>query len=422
MFALLMTQVGQTIASYRLPRKLPMRQSSASLLALICFCAVAPSAQNSQPPPRKPDQHIIGTITAADPVSSHLTVKEDKAGTEYAISLEKTKTLLKVEPGAKDLKSATRITANDLAVGDRVDIRGFKAADSPTSLAAASVILMSARDLQQARQSEMNDWRQRGIAGTVTSIDAAGLKLNVNVRTPAGPKAVIVNASPGTQFTRYSPDTPKTPAPSKLADIQAGDQVRVLGNKTPDESAITAEKVYSGSFRTVAGTISAISAAGNEVTVTDLQTKQPVQVVLTADSSVRKLPPPLAMMLARRMNPNSRSAESTGDAGRDPGPKADEPQAASDNASAGSRPRSNRAAAARNGDVSQMIERLPKIAVSDLKPGDAVIVSGAAGNNKSQLVATNVIAGVEPIFQSAPPRQGRSPGGDWSLDMAIPAQ
>ena len=36
--------------------------------------------------------------------------------------------------------------------------------------------------------------------------------------------------------------------------------------------------------------------------------------------------------------------------------------------------------------------------------------------------ATNIIAGVEPIFQSAPPRRGRSPGGDWNLDTALPAQ
>jgi hypothetical protein len=78
--------------------------------------------------------------------------------------------------------------------------------------------------------------------------------------------------------------------------------------------------------------------------------------------------------------------------------------------------------AARSGDISQIIERLPKIAIADLKSGDAVVVSGAAGNDKSQLVATNIIAGVEPIFQSAPPRRGRSPGGDWNLDTALPAQ
>ena len=169
---------------------------------------------------------------------------------------------------------------------------------------------MSARDLQQAYQAEVNDWRQRGIAGTVSSVDAAGSKLNINVRTPDGAKPLVVGVSPETQFTRYSPASPKTPVPSKLADIQPGDQIRVLGNKTPDGSSVAAEKVYSGSFRTLAGTISSVSPGGNEITVTDLQTKQPVQIALTADSSIRKLPAPLAMMLARRINSNSRSAES----------------------------------------------------------------------------------------------------------------
>ncbi|MGI9073211.1 MAG: hypothetical protein ACR2JB_18300 [Bryobacteraceae bacterium] len=404
-----------------------MRQFLLTFLAFAFLRGSASPGQNAPVAPAKPDQHIVGTIAAADAASRHIAIKQDKTGTEYAISLEKTRTLLKVEPGAKDLKTATRITPNDLAVGDRVDIRGFKAADNPTSIAAASLILMSARDLQQARQAEANDWRQRGIAGTVTSVDTAGLKLNINVRTPAGPKPLVVDIPQGTQFTRYAPDNPKTPVPSKLADIQPGDQVRVLGNKTPDESAITAEKIYSGSFRTVAGSVSSIAPGGNEITVTDLQTKQAVQVVLTADSAIRKLPPPLAMMLARHVNPNFRSAESAANtatpAGSStPGAKAGEPQGAPEGVSAGSGGRSNKVVAAANGDVSQMIERLPKMAVSDLKPGDAVIVSGAAGADKSQLVATNVIAGVEPIFQSAPSRQGRSPGGDWSLDMAIPSQ
>jgi hypothetical protein len=404
-----------------------MRQLPAVFLAFASLWISGSLAQSRSSAPAKPDQHVIGTISAADPASRHITVKQDQTGTEYAISLEKARTLLKVEPGAKDLKAAARITANDLAMGDRVDVRGFKAADNPTSIAAASVILMSARDLQQARQAEMDDWRQRGIAGTATSIDTAGSKLNINVRTPAGPKPLVVDVSPETRFTRYSPDTPKTPVHSKLADIQPGDQVRVLGNKTPGESAIAAEKVYSGAFRTMAGTISSISPGGNEITVTDLQTKQPLQVVLTADSAIRKLRPPLAMMLARHVNPNFRSGEAASNtssppANPAPGARAGEPQGASEGDSSGSRLRSNKVAAAPNGDVSQMIERLPKISVSDLKPGDAVIVSGAAGTDKSQLMATNVIAGVEPIFQSAPSRQGRSPGGDWNLDVAIPNQ
>lgn len=398
-----------------------MRQLIATFLGAALLFASTSLAQNPASAGAKPDQHVLGTIITVDPASRRITVREDKTQTAYTISLEKTRTLLKVQPGAKDLKAAARITANDLAVGDRVDIRGYKVDDTPASIAAASVILMSARELQQAHQAEMNEWRQRGTAGTVTSIDAAGQKLTIKVRTADGPQSLIVDVPPVAQLTRYSPENPKTPVASKLGDIQPGDQVRVLGNKTADGSAITAEKVYSGSFRTVAGTISSIDAGGNEITVTDLQTKQPVHVVLTAESAVRKLPPQIAMMLARRLNPSLRSSESAGNTSSRPtgdpalGAKAGE-------AEGGSRSGSNGMPGARSGDVSQMIERLPKIALAELKPHDAVIVSGAAGADKSQLVATNIIAGVEPIFQSAPPRQGRSPGGDWNLDTAIPVQ
>jgi hypothetical protein len=68
-----------------------------------------------------------------------------------------------------------------------------------------------------------------------------------------------------------------------------------------------------------------------------------------------------------------------------------------------------------------MLERVPKISLAELKPGDAVVVSGVSlGADNSRLLATGIIAGVEPILQSAPTRQG-SVGGDWGLgEMAVP--
>ena len=69
----------------------------------------------------------------------------------------------------------------------------------------------------------------------------------------------------------------------------------------------------------------------------------------------------------------------------------------------------------RNGDLSQLLDRVPKISATDLKPGDAVMVAGTPiENDKSHLLATSVIAGVEPIFQAASPRQMQSLG-DWGL-------
>jgi hypothetical protein len=69
------------------------------------------------------------------------------------------------------------------------------------------------------------------------------------------------------------------------------------------------------------------------------------------------------------------------------------------------------------GDLGQMLERIPAISLSELKPGDALVVSGSpSGENKSTLLASNVLAGVEPIFQSASPRQAQSLG-DWGNSL-----
>jgi hypothetical protein len=64
-----------------------------------------------------------------------------------------------------------------------------------------------------------------------------------------------------------------------------------------------------------------------------------------------------------------------------------------------------------------MLDSQPKISATDLKNGDAVIVSGApVDSDKSHLMATNVIAGVEPIFQSAS-RQSQTLG-DWGAALS----
>jgi hypothetical protein len=398
----------------------------------------------NSPASAKPTEHVIGTVIAADPTTHTVTVKEDRSGTEHVILLANTRTLIKVPPGAKDLKTGTRITADDLAVGDRVDVRGSKPADDPEKIAARSVVLMSGRDLQQAHQAQAAEW-QHSTAGTVAAIDAAGGKIIVNVRSAEGPKQVSLETSPFTEFTRYSPESPASPASSQLADIQPGDQVRVIGDKSEDGATIKASKVYSGAFRTLNATVTAIGADGKSLTVKDLSSKKLVEITLTDQSSIRRLPPMVAAGLARRLNPSARGVAGTGSGnpsgggspqgGPTPGanaPPAGGPSQASGQGESGPAG-SNPGGAGRtgtggmrgngNGDISQMIDRLPKIAVADLKPGDALVISGvAAGAGNGQLVANNIIAGVEPILQSAPARQGgQATGGDWGLgEMTAP--
>jgi hypothetical protein len=397
------------------------------------------AAQDAQAPASaKPTEHVLGTVTAVDQAAHIITVKDDKTGAENKIQLANTRTLLKVAPGAKDLKTAARISANDLAVGDRVDVRGFKAADDPNAITARSVVLMSARDLEAAHQAEASAW-QHSTGGLVNSVDVAAGKLSITTRTPEGPKPVEVDASKDTQFTRYSPATPKTPVPSQLSEIKPGDQVRIIGQMNPENTAIAAQKIYSGAFRTIGGTVASVSPDGKEITLKAAGTNQPVEVSLNADSTVRKLPPEMALRLAMRLNPTYRATP----AGAEPASGTQVTNAPPYGAKAGEQSGGNggngawrgRAgggeaggpaggpARAGGGNLAAFLERVPPISVSDLKPGEAVIVAGVApGEDNSRLIATNVIAGAEPILRAAPPRNGQSQNLNWDLGMQAPAE
>ncbi len=394
------------------------------------FCAYS---QDAAAPAKQPLDHVLGAITAVDPSAHTVTVIEDKTGTSYTILLADTKSLLKVEPGAKDLTGAQRITADDLQVGDRVDARGKKT-DPPTTLNARGVVLMSARDLQKAHTEQAAAW-QHATAGTVSAVDATAGKITMTARTADGPKPITIETSKTTEYTRYSPDSPKTPTPSQFAQIQAGDQLRVIGDKSEDGATIKAQRVYTGAFRTLSATITSIAPDGKSLIVKDLATKKPIEISLNDDSAVRKLPPPMAMMLARRFNPSYKPPDgATTSAGGGGAPAAAGGGGAGAGGNGGGWARGSGGAGAaggapsagggmRSGDISQMLERVPKIPLTDLKPGDALVVSGVAlGADNAKLLATSLIGGVEPILQSAPQRQG-SVGGDWGLgggEMAAP--
>ncbi|MGC2658094.1 MAG: hypothetical protein WA324_08945, partial [Bryobacteraceae bacterium] len=266
-----------------------------------------PSALAQQTPSRTADR-VVGAITSVDASQGKMVVKEDQTGTPYNVSIANTKTILKVGPDLS-LKSATRLTAEQLAVGDRVSVRGHKPEGATDSIDAASVLVMTATAVEEVHQKEIADWKARGVSGVVDSIDPSGSDLIMTVRGTDGPKPVTVDLAKVSQYTRYSPENPKTPVESKAADIQAGDQVRVLGAKSDDGSTITAEKVYSGTFRTVVGTVVSVAPDGKTIVVNDLQTKKPLTVELTSDSAVRQMPLQMAMMLAHRLNPSARAAE-----------------------------------------------------------------------------------------------------------------
>jgi hypothetical protein len=344
----------------------------------------------------------LGTVTAI--AGNSLTLKTD-AGQEVVVSVPDGARILQLAPGSTDLKTAQTIALKDIAVGDRVLVSG-KAGDSAGSFAAVRVILMKSTDIAQKHETEQADWQKRGTGGIVSAVDPGTGTLTVTV----GAKKDAVTTSGKTQFRRYAGDSVKfeDAKPGTLAQIQPGDQLRVLGTKSEDGSSIQAEVVVSGSFKNLAGLITTIDAAKGTLTLKDLATKKTVTVTVTPNSNVKALPPEAAARFAARAKGVGAGAGAAGGGS---------PQAtgqAEASGSGGGRP--GGAGRSAGGDLSQLVSRLPNKTLADLKVGDAVmIVASQPDPGSATVTAVTLLSGVEPILAATPsggPAMTLSP---WNL-------
>jgi len=378
-------------ATLRASLMLPVMASSAWGTVLMAQAPAAPA----------PAARQLGTVTAIS--GDGLTLKTD-AGQQVTVTVASGAHILQLAPGSTDLKTAQPIELKDIAVGDRILASG-KAGDSAATFEASRVILMKSTDIAQKHQMEQADWQKRGTGGIVSAVDAGTGTLTVSV----GAKKIAVNTSSKTEFRRYAGDSVKfeDAKPGTLAQIQPGDQLRVLGTKSDDGSSIQAEEIVSGSFKNLAGLIASIDASKGTVTLKDLTTKKTVTVIVTANSNVRTLPPEAAARFAARAKgeaanaggagaPASQGGEAPGGAGRPGG----------GGRSAG-------------GDLSQLLGRLPNKTIADLKVGDAVmIVASQPDVGSATMTAVTLLSGVEPILQApGGPSMTLSP---WSLGQGAP--
>jgi hypothetical protein len=60
---------------------------------------------------------------------------------------------------------------------------------------------------------------------------------------------------------------------------------------------------------------------------------------------------------------------------------------------------------------------MPQLSLSELKKGDAVIVSSSKGPDPSSVTAFSFVAGVEPFLAAAPRTAGQVNLGSWNLDV-----
>ena len=378
-----------------------------------------PGPAQSSSPGAASSQSIrpIGVVTQLKPGA--FTLHTD-AGPELAVQLPDEVEGLRVPPGAKDLKAATKIAVTDISVGDRVLVRG-RVSEDQKSVLAASVIVMTQTDLAKAREAERAEWRRRGTGGLVKAVNAEAKEITISApNVPPTPgnltRPVVIAVAPNTALLRYAPDSVRfsDAKPSSFEEIKVGDQVRALGAKSEDGSRFAAEKLVSGSFRNIGATVVSFDAQNGAVTVKDLASSKPIVVRTNSDSRLHRLPPFLAQMIASFSSGGPLPAQAQGG-----GPGGWRGNAAPAGAQPERPPGGGPGGGPLNGspDFQQMLERAPALTLGELKPGDALIVVSTKGTNPSEVTAITVLAGVEPIL-AAQPRGGEQMDlGPWNMSM-----
>jgi Cu/Ag efflux protein CusF len=300
--------------------------------------------------------------------------------------------------------------------------------DDQKSIAAVAVIIMTKAELAQKHERDREEWKRRGMAGPVTAVNTETKEVTISTRTREGPKPVVVEMSEHVDFRRYAPDSIRfsDAKASSFADLKVGDQLRVLGDKSADGGRIKAESIVSGSFRNIAGAIKTMDASANQITLTDLVAHKPVTVLLSPETSMRRLPPWMAGMLARREGGGSPAGAAPGGGPREGGaqgiPGPPRPEGAKPGAGA---PAAENAQYPGGGmrrgnmDFQDMLERMPQIKLADLKVGDAVMLSSTTGTDGTRVTAINLLAGVEPLLTAAP-KGGQDIFGQWNFDIGLP--
>ena len=414
-----------------------------TLLAAATLLAAQNTSQAPAAPAKSRYISVIGEVLSTDAAARQVKVRTDK-GEEVTVSIQDQTSFLRMPPGEKDLSKAARIELKDVGVGDRVLARTRPAEGGGLS-PAASIIVMTKADLAVFHEKSRSEWEKRGTVGTVTAVDPATKAVTISVPsglTPKDVKTVTVDPSDKVVYRRYAPGSAKfqDAKPSTFAEIKIGDRIRVLGDKNEDGSHITPEEIVTGTFRTLAATITSIDPASNSMSVKDLATKKPVTVKINADTSIKRLPQMMSMMLARAQNGGAGGPGGPDGAGagggqhRAPGadgagapagggPGAGGPGAGGPGGGPGAGgPRGGGMMRGGAANLPKMIENLPQITLADLKPGDALVISAVAGNDASEVTAITAIAGVEAIL-TAPSKGGGSSavGGNWNFgDIGLP--
>lgn len=351
-------------------------------LALLAGASVV-TAQTFSPTPASDPAitalSVMGIVSELKPDTRQVIVTT-AAGNVVTVTLSDRTVFMRIPPGEKTKDKFIKIEPTDFGMGDSVFARGRMTEDRK-SMPALEFYVMSKGDIAEKREREKYEWRTRGIAGTISAVNAETKEITVDARTAEGPKPIVVVSTAETKFRRYAPDSVRfsDAKASSFGELKVGDQVRALGTKSADGARFTPEEIVTGAFQTISGSITEIDAEKKEIKIKDLQNQQVVTIVVSKDSSLRRLTPEMITALAP--------------------PKDAKPQTP---------PKAG-------GDLQEMFDQLPAVTLAELKAGDSVIISSTKGADPSRVTAIAIVSGVGPLLQNQAGRASAVSLGAMSL-------
>jgi hypothetical protein len=139
----------------------------------------------------------------------------------------------------------------------------------------------------------------------------------------------------------------------------------VLGDK--DGATLKAQTAVFGTFKTVGVTVISADTQTGAIAGTTLEQSKPIHIKVLKESLIHRIPPSLIPQLVQRIRPPANTTD---------------------------------------GDVQQLIDSLPAIALSEVKAGDVVSVTGLREDD-SNIAAIKIVAGVDAVLRALAPAPGR---------------
>src|SRR5690242_21511701 len=128
------------------------------------------------------------------------------AGNQVTVTLSDRTTFMRIPPGEKTKDKFIKISPTDFGVGDSVFARG-RMTENRKSMPALEFYVMSKGDIAEKREREKEEWRKRGVAGTVNAVNAETKEITIDARTAEGAKPIVIATKSETKFRRYAPDS-----------------------------------------------------------------------------------------------------------------------------------------------------------------------------------------------------------------------